>query len=337
MGLNWLVTGGCGFLGVNLIDRLLKESGHKIVVLDDLSVGLKEDLSTVCSPLEIIQQQESPFLLLDEPNRVGLVTGDILDADLALQVSQGADIVVHFAANTGVQPSIENPRLDMETNVVGTFNYLEAARMNQVKRFVFASSGAPVGEVEPPIHEELAPHPASPYGASKLAGEGYCSAYFKSFGLDTVALRFGNVYGPRSGHKGSVVAKFIRQVLAGEKLEVYGDGLQTRDFIYVNDLVEAVVKAATMADIGGETFQIATHRETTIRELLDHMAIVFEENNIPMSEVVFSEPLVGDVRRNFSDTSKAQRMLGWKAEVMLREGLQNTLQSWLIQANQETV
>ena len=133
-----------------------------------------------------------------------------------------------------------------------------------MKRFVFASSGAPVGEVKLPIHEELAPHPVSPYGASKLAGEGYCSAYYRTYGLETVALRFGNVYGPGSTHKGSVVAKFIRQALAGETLEIYGDGTQTRDFIYVDDLIKAIWQASRVPNIGGEESQIATNRETTL-------------------------------------------------------------------------
>ena len=140
-------------------------------------------------------------------------------------------------------PSVENPRLDMECNVIGTLNMLEGARMHKVKRFIFASSGAPIGECEPPIHEEMAPHPVSPYGASKLAGEGYCSAYFRTFDVETIALRFGNVYGPGSGHKNSVVAKFIRQAMQGETLEIYGDGKQTRDFIYIDDLIQAICLA----------------------------------------------------------------------------------------------
>ncbi len=333
MGMNWLITGGCGFLGVNLIHRLLKEGGHKVVVLDNLCVGTRDDLEAVCSFCEV-SDQGNAFATLDGAKPVGLIVGDILDAELALNVAKGADVIVHFAANTGVQPSVQNPRRDMEMNVIGTFNFLEAARHNNVKRFVFASSGAPAGEVEPPIHEELAPHPVSPYGASKLAGEGYCSAFAKSFGVETVALRFGNVYGPRSSHKSSVVAKFIRRALAGEALEVYGDGLQTRDFIYVDDLIEAVVKATTVADIGGETFQIATNAETNIRELLEHMSKAFAQGGRPMPEVVYTDPLVGDVMRNFSDTSKASKILDWRPEVALPEGLGITL-GWFLDGKEK--
>ena len=130
--------------------------------------------------------------------------------------------------------------LDCTTNVFGTLNYLEACRHNAVPRFVFASSGAPIGECKPPIHEELAAHPVSPYGASKLAGEAYCSAYARSFGIETVALRFGNCYGPLSNHKSSVVAKFVRDACR-PCVEIYGDGHQTRDFIFVEDIVEAIM------------------------------------------------------------------------------------------------
>jgi len=238
---------------------------------------------------------------------------------------QGADVIVHLAANTGVPKSVEDPRADCMNNVVGTFNYLEAARNNKVRRFIFASSGAPAGEVEPPIHEEMAPHPVSPYGASKLAGEGYCSAYFRSYGVETVALRFGNVYGPGSGHKSSVVAKFIRQALEGQPLEIYGDGSQTRDFIYIDDLIDAVWRAATMPGVGGETFQIATNAETSVREMLDLLVPILERNGLNVPPVQYSERRLGDVMRNYSDTSKAKIMLGWGAKMLLKVGLSKTV------------
>jgi UDP-glucose 4-epimerase len=324
---NWLITGGCGFIGTSLILYLRETRPDvRIRVLDNLSVGTLEDLAAVCDFSEIKRDGSDlgPEAEAWE-HPLQLVVGDIRDFGAALACASGMDVIVHLAANTGVAPSVEDPRADMESNVVGTFNMLEAARQQGVSRFVFASSGAPIGEVEPPIHEELAPHPVSPYGASKLAGEGYCSAYSRSFGLDTVALRFGNVYGPGSGHKNSVVAKFIKQALNGETLEIYGDGQQTRDFIYIDDLSRAIQLAATKGGVGGHAFQIATHAETTVSEIVDRLRDVFDNNSRPFPEVTHTAPRIGDVKRNFSDTSKAKAMLAWSAETDLADGLGITL------------
>jgi len=322
--MNWLITGGCGFLGTALIKRLTQQSGHAIRVLDNLKTGTREDLALVASYREIEQSA-----IQCSPSGVELVVGDIMDDLLALTVTRGCDIIVHFAANTGVGPSVEDPRADMLANVNGTFNYLEAARLNRIPRFIFASSGAPAGEVEPPIHEELPPHPVSPYGASKLAGEGYCSAYKRTFGIDTVMLRFGNVYGPGSVHKSSVVAKFVRRALAGEALEIYGDGTQTRDFIYIDDLIDAVLLAATVQGIGGEAFQIATSRETTVGEMAEKLVTSLKVVGVPDVRLVNAEIRLGDVKRNFSDTTKAKHRLGWQAKIELDEGLHKTVSYFL--------
>lgn len=288
-------------------------------------MGTREDLASVCQFEESAPADLDSSTHRTNPSSVELIVGDILNDQLALKAARGVDGIVHLAANTGVGPSVENPRLDCTTNVIGTLNYLEAARHNTVKRFVFASSGAPIGECEPPIHEELAPHPVSPYGASKLAGEGYCSAYFRSFGVETVALRFGNVYGPGSGHKNSVVAKFIRQAMQGETLEIYGNGRQTRDFIYIDDLIRAICLASTIDGVGGEVFQIATNTETTVGKLVDVLFSILADSGIDNVEMRHSSPRLGDVKRNFSDTSKAAKLLGWQAQFSLVDGLRNTV------------
>jgi UDP-glucose 4-epimerase len=323
----WLITGGCGFIGCNLIKSLLNEGIDYIRIVDDLSVGSRKDLGRVCSFSE-----RSHGAIFNHPpggKRVELIVGDIRNFDLAQAACHNIDIVVHLAANTGVTPSVEDPLMDCHINVLGTLNYLEASRLNAVDRFIFASSGAPAGKVDPPIHEEIVPHPVSPYGASKLAGEAYCSAYYNSFGLDTIGLRFGNVFGPLSNKKESVIAKFIRCSMLSEPITIYGDGSQTRDFIFVEDLVEAITKASIAESIGGELFQIATNCETTVNEIVNLLIDLFPRYGIPVPKIVLSEPRPGEVQRNFSDISKAQKILGWKNKHSLVKALEKTI-AWFI-------
>lgn len=324
--MKWFITGGCGFIGTNLIRKLVDDGEPTIRVFDNLSVGGRDDLGDVAS-----FEERSPEVVdeISEQGGVQLVVGDVRNAELVERAAAGADAIVHLAAQAGVPSSVENPRHDFEVNALGTFNLLEAARLQNVGRFVFASSAAPIGECEPPIHEEMACSPKAPYGASKLAGEGYCSAYHGSFGVDTVALRFGNVYGPRSRHKSSVVAKFIRRAMEDKPLEIYGDGQQTRDFIHTDDLTNAIKLAATQPDVGGEVFQIATNSETTINELADLIVETLDEElGLDDIDVRHTDPRTGDVRRNYSDTSKAERLLGWSAKVSLEEGLTRTVRSF---------
>ena len=225
--------------------------------------------------------------------------------------------------------SVADPLKDCNTNVIGTLNVLEGVRQTGVARFIFASSGAPLCVQRPPLHEEMAAHPASPYGASKLAGEGYCSAYYHCFGVETVVLRFGNVYGEGSGHKQSVVAKFIKDALSGDALEIYGDGSQTRDFIHISDLTEAILCSASSSGVGGEVFQIASGSETTVAELTDILVKILESEGVVVKGVINGASRQGDVLRNFSDTSKAESLLGWKSKVSLRDGLRRTVRDFL--------
>ncbi|MCI5130992.1 MAG: NAD-dependent epimerase/dehydratase family protein [Candidatus Electrothrix sp. EH2] len=326
----WLITGGCGFIGTALIRYLLGNGQAQYIrVLDNLTVGTKKDLRAVCDFVERPLVSPRTPLYSDKKNapvqQVELVQGDIRDPETCIRCCKNIDIIIHLAANTGVPMSVDKPRIDMECNVNGTFNMLEGARIQKVQRFVFASSGAPAGEVEPPIHEELPSHPVSPYGASKLAGEGYCSAYYRSFGIETVALRFSNVYGYGSHHKSSVVAKFIKQAIAGEPLEIYGDGQQTRDFIYIDDLVNAVFLSSTQKGIGGEIFQIATSRATTLNELVKILRSILDEYTLPQPKIVSAEVRLGDLKKNFSDTRKAEEVLGWKCRMELLDGLRETV------------
>ena len=298
-----LITGGAGFIGSNLI-RSLSRTGTEIRVLDNLVSGRAEDLDNL--PVE-------------------LVVGDIRDRQLVDRVMTGVQIVIALAAHTGVVQSVENPAEDMSINVAGTVNLLEAAVRHRVDRFIFASTGgAIVGEAAPPVHEEMPPRPLSPYGAGKLAGEGYCSAFRGSYGLKTVPLRFSNIYGPFSYHKGSVIAKFFRQVLAGRELTIFGDGEQTRDFLSVEDLCQAV-SAALTADLPfGEPIQLGTGQETTINNLVGLMRQVVGTDKFP--PVRRAKPRAGEVQRNFMDISRARKNLHFTPATDLLTGLQKTWQ-----------
>jgi UDP-glucose 4-epimerase len=320
--MKYLVTGGCGFIGQRLIARLMS-GGAAVRVVDNLETGRLAAIEAIAPATRV---GEPAALVV---GRIEIIVGDVTDAELAIAATKQVDAVVHLAANTGIGPSIENPRRDCLSNVLGTFNYLEGCRVNGVRRFVLASSSAAVGEQEPPISETAVPRPMSPYAASKLAAEGYCSAYAHSFEIVAVSLRFGNVYGPGSEHKESVVAKFIRRALKGEALEVYGDGSQTRDFIYIDDLVEAIIAAIQTENVAGEVFQIASARETTVSEIAAKLMDAVEAAGVRRVELQYLKPRTGDVRRSYADTSKALRILNWRATTSLDHGLQRTLQWFL--------
>lgn len=326
MSKTWFITGGMGFIGSALVQRLLLDEQNNIIIYDSL-------VEQSSMPASIVSRMGSPES--GKGVQAKLIVGDILDYDLLSKSCSQASVIVHLAANTGVAPSVEDPKSDCRTNVLGTLNVLEAARASSCSRVVFASSGAPLGDQTPPLHEELAPHPASPYGASKLAGEAYCSAYFHAFGLHTTALRFGNVYGPGSWHKGSVVAKFIKEALAGAAWEIYGDGSQTRDFIFIDDLVNAILTSASADTSGGEVFQIATSKETTVQNLSLVLSELLAESGYLRTQIQFTSKRAGDVERNYSDTSKAREKLGWEATTTLREGLARTLSFFLEEQKQQ--
>ena len=294
-----LVTGGCGFIGANLVRFLRANTTWEVRVVDDLRTGKAEHAS---------------------PPLAELAVGDVADASVLEPSLRGADAVIHLASQTGVQPSVEDPAADFEGNTRATFRVLDACRRLGVGRMVFASSGAAVGDVPPPIHEEVVPKPVSPYGASKLAGEAYCRAFAAAFGMETVALRFSNVYGPFSVHKRNAVPTFIKRCLTGETIVIYGDGSQTRDFIHVDDLCDAILRAATTSGIGGEVFQVATGVETSIADVAGLVKDVVGSTN----EVRFEERRPGEVYRSRADIGKARRVLGFDPQIDLREGIRLT-------------
>jgi len=314
-----LVTGGCGFIGVNLAEDLLRE-GVAVRVLDNLSVGSRDDLAAVGEFAEI------PAAGGGAARPLELVVGDIRDREAVAGALRGVDAVVHLAAQTGVIPSVEDPLLDADLNVRGTLTVLEGCRRAGVRRFVFASSNAPLGEQAPPAHEDLVPRPLSPYGASKLAGEAYCSAFHGSFGMQTVSLRFANAYGPRSRRKGSVVAVFFKAALSGRPLVIYGDGRQTRDFVHVRDLCRAI-RLGLAAERGGEVFQVATGEETSVLDLAARVRGLAGRDLGRTVAVEHRPARAGEILRNTSDISKARRLLGYEPGVALDDGLRETW-SW---------
>lgn len=328
MGLKWLVTGGCGFIGTALTRRLLAERRHNVRVIDNLEVGTRQQLADVCEVEEIPATNLSYVLPPLATGRCHLVIGDVTDKKLMEAVAKDIDIIVHLAANTKVDFSVDQPLVDFKTNVVGTINCLEAARAAGVKRFIFASSVAALGEGDLPISEACVPQPTSPYGASKLAGEGYCSAYFRAFGLETVVLRFANVYGPYARNQSGVVASFVRQALAGKPLKIFGDGSQTRDFIFIDDLVDAICASATIPGIGGKIFQIGSGEEISILQLVDIIRRQLQKLAIVDVRVEHLTQRAGDIHRNYTNPSKAARELGWVAHTKIEEGVGQVV-SWL--------
>ena len=300
MGRTVLITGGAGFIGSNLA-RWLTDRGDRVRILDDLSIGHLGYLAGVPHDLR---------------------RGTLADPATVRDAVAGVDAVVHLAARAGIDDSVRDPIGTFEANVTWSLGALEAARQAGVRRFLFASSNAAAGDHEPPSDETDLPRPVSPYGASKLAIEAYAGAYAATYGLTTVSLRFSNAYGPNSFHKRSVVAAWLRAALAGEAITIHGDGLQTRDLVYVDDLAAAMAAALDAPDdaVSGELFQAGTGVETTIRGLAEAIGRVAGRD----LEIVHGPPRAGDVRRNVAAVDKAARQLGYRAAVPLDEGLART-------------
>jgi UDP-glucose 4-epimerase len=297
-GVRTLITGGCGFIGANLVPVLL-ERGDEVRVLDDFSAAGRDRL----------------------PGDVEVLEGDVRDADAMGRAAAGMDAVIHLAAAGNVAESVADPLPNFDVNARGTLVALRAAADADAGRFVFASTGgALIGDAEPPVDESSVPRPLSPYGASKLCGEGYCHAFRSSYGLGTVALRFANVYGPRSEHKRGAVTRFIERALRGEPLQIYGDGRASRDFIYVDDLC-AGIRAALDTPAAAGVLHLASERETTIAELAQ-LVLEAAEANVAIE---YLPPRRGEVERNFALARRAEQVLGFRASVGLEEGITSTV------------
>jgi UDP-glucose 4-epimerase len=303
-----LITGGCGFIGANLIRRIQALGGStSLVVLDNETMGSPQELPT---------------------NTFAYERGDVRDLTTVVRMASGCDAIIHLAGHTRVLESIEDPEADFEANVRGTLNVLMAARKAGVPHVLLASTGGALfGTETAPIHEGMVPQPLSPYGASKLAMEGYAHAFASSYGLRTTALRFTNVYGPYSRRKGSAVAHFFRQILARQPITVYGDGSQARDFVFVEDLCDGILQALEASASG--VFHLGSGKPTSIATLLDGMRDVVGPE-WPF-EIRYAPWRTGEVVRTYSDIDKAARTFGYRPKVSLDVGLPMTWRWFLDQ------
>jgi UDP-glucose 4-epimerase len=293
-----LLLGGAGFIGSNVASALVAK-GPEVVVVDDCSSGQPEYLAG----LPIVFRQ-----------------GDVRDLDLVTAAMGGCDSLVYLAAMTSVRASVAAPEATISLNIQALVSCLKAAYEAGVGRFVFISSNAAVGQQPGAVSELSLPHPSSPYGASKLAGEAYCHAFAGSYGLETVVLRLANVYGPNSLHKESAVHRFIRSALVGRPITVLGDGKQTRDFIYVADVAQAIIAVLEHQHLLGETFQVGTGVESTVLEMVDAVASAV---GVRLT-IEYAPEQPGEIRRNYADVSKASEALAFRASTGLRDGIAKT-------------
>ncbi|MFX1292742.1 MAG: GDP-mannose 4,6-dehydratase [Promethearchaeota archaeon] len=282
-------------------------------ILDNLHTGRIQDINN----------------LKDFGNRIKFFEGYIINIEDISRTIENCDYVINLAGQTSVTGSVENPFEDESINIRGFLNILKFAVDFRVKKVIQASSSAALGIQKMPIHELNVPQHVSPYGASKLAGEAYCSVYSYNYGLNCVALRFSNVFDPKSYNKGNVIDKFIKQIIKGESLTVYGDGNQTRDFIYVKDICDGIFLSLVKKLSGFNIFQLGTGIETSINSLITELSHILIEENIRMPNVIYVDKRKGEITHNYVDNSKAKEVLGFKVEYGLNEGLQNTLRWFL--------
>ena len=302
----YLVTGGAGFIGSNIAEALVKR-GEEVVVLDNLSTGYEKNIAHLRGAVKFIE-------------------GDIRDAGDVRGAMAGVDYVLHEAALASVPRSIEDPVLVTDVNVGGTLVVLEEARRAKVKRFVYAASSSAYGDSETlPKIESMAPRPLSPYAASKLAGEYYCDVYARVYGLSTLSLRYFNVFGPRQDPKSqyaAVIPIFITDLLAGRRPTIFGDGEQSRDFTFIENVVDANIRASRCEAAQGQTINVACGTHYTLNELFVGIQRIVGGSLAP----AYAEPRAGDVKHSHADISAAASLIGFSVSVPFAEGLRRTIQ-----------
>ena len=304
-----LVTGGAGFIGSHIASALIAE-GARVRILDDLSTGHRENLDEIGGGIDFIQ-------------------GSVADEELLNKALEGVELVFHEAAIPSVPRSVEEPRQTHIASVDGTFSLLVAARDQKVRRIVYAASSSAYGDQPTlPKSELMLPDPLSPYAVAKLVGEYYCQVFTRVYGLETVSLRYFNVFGPRQdpgSQYSGVVSRFISALLSNERPVIYGDGEQSRDFTYIENVVFANLSAAEAPNAAGKVINVANGERITLNQLLSELKDLTGKQDVTAE---YLEPRIGDVRHSLADISLARQLLGYESKVDLREGLQRTIDWW---------
>jgi len=304
--MRFLVTGGAGFIGSHIVDALVG-NGDKVRIIDDFSSGRMENLQGVL-------------------NKAELIKGDIRNKELVAKAVEGVDYVLHQAALRSVPKSLVNPELYNDVNINGTLNILTASRGARVKRVVMASSSSIYGDIDKlPEKEDFLPQLISPYGLTKLAGEYYSRIFSKIYGLETVNLRYFNVFGPRQSLENEyavVIPKFITCILKDVPPPIHGDGKQTRDFTYVANVVQANIKSAITPGIKCEVFNIACGRAYSVLDIVKYVNKILGKNIQP----AFGPIRAGDAKHTLADISKAKKLIGFKPEIGFEEGLKKAIE-----------
>jgi nucleoside-diphosphate-sugar epimerase len=304
-----LVTGGAGFIGSHIAAALMAD-GARVRVLDDLSTGHRENIEEIGGDLDFVH-------------------GSVADEELLNKALDSVEVVFHEAAIPSVPRSVEAPRQTHIASVDGTFSLLVAARDRKVRRVVYAASSSAYGDQPTlPKAEQMLPDPLSPYAVAKLVGEYYCQVFTRVYGLETVSLRYFNVFGPRQdpgSQYSGVVSRFISTLLSNERPVIYGDGEQSRDFTYIDNVVSANLKAASAKDAAGKVINVANGERITLNELLAELKDLTGKQDVTAE---YREPRVGDVRHSLADITLARQFLDYESKVGLREGLQRTIDWW---------
>jgi len=302
----YLVTGGAGFIGSNICQELVKR-GESVRILDDFSTGKRENI-------------------VGFKDNVQLIEGDIRNLEIVKRAMKGVDFVLHQGALPSVERSVKDPLTTTRVNVLGTLNVLLAAREAKVKRVIYASSSSVYGDTPTlPKKEEMKANPQSPYAVTKLIGEEYCRIYYSIYGLETVCLRYFNVFGPRQdpgSQYAAVIPKFITLMLKGKSPPIYGDGEQSRDFSFIDNVIEANLQACKAKEGPGKVLNIACGKRVTINELVKRLNRILHTGIEP----AYENPRKGDVRHSLADISKARKILHYSPEIEFAEGLEKTVQ-----------